>query len=66
MARRSAELSAVSAEATAQQLASRDAQDSRVVDFMNAAEGVTTLDSTDLDFEQTVLALLDIVHARTP
>ena len=65
MARRSAELSAVSAEATAQQLASRDAQDSRVVDFLNAAEGVTTLDSTDLDFEQTVLALLDIVHART-
>jgi cytidylate kinase len=66
MMRRSAELSAVSAEATAQQLASRDAQDSRVVDFLHAAEGVTTLDSTELDFEQTVLALLDIVHARTP
>lgn len=65
MARRSAELSAVSAEATAQQLASRDAQDSRVVDFMNAAEGVTTLDSTDLDFERTVQALIDIVRART-
>lgn len=63
MARRSAELSAVSAEATAQQLASRDAQDSRVVDFMNAAEGVTTLDSTELDFEHTVLALIDIVRA---
>jgi len=66
MMRRSAELSAVSAEATAQQLASRDAQDSRVVDFLHAAEGVTTLDSTELDFEQTVLALLDIVHARNP
>lgn len=63
LARRSAELSAVSTEATAQQLASRDAQDSRVVDFMNAAEGVTTLDSTDLDFEQTVQALIDIVRA---
>lgn len=63
MARRSAELSAVSAEATAQQLASRDAQDSRVVDFMNAAEGVTTLDSTDLDFEQTVQALINTVRA---
>ncbi len=63
MARRSAELSAESAEATAQQLASRDAQDSRVVDFMNAADGVTTLDSTDLDFEQTVQALIDIVRA---
>ena len=64
LARRSAELSAVSTEATAQQLASRDAQDSRVVDFMNAAEGVTTLDSTELDFEHTVQALIDIVRAR--
>jgi len=62
--RRSAELSAVSAEATAQQLVSRDAQDSRVVDFMNAAAGVTTLDSTELDFEHTVQALIDIVRAR--
>lgn len=63
LARRSAELSAESTEATAQQLASRDAQDSRVVDFMNAAEGVTTLDSTDLDFEETVQALIDTVRA---
>ena len=63
IARRSAELSAVSTEATAEQLASRDAQDSRVVDFMNAAEGVITLDSTDLDFEQTVDALITIVRA---
>jgi cytidylate kinase len=66
IARRSAELSAVSTEATAEQLASRDAQDSRVVDFMNAAEGVTTLDSTELDFEQTVQSLIDIVRSRTP
>ncbi len=63
MARRSAELSTESAEATAQQLAARDAQDSRVVDFMNAAEGVTTLDSTELDFEQTVQSLIDIVRS---
>lgn len=66
LSRRSVELSAVSTEATAQQLASRDAQDSRVVDFMNAAEGVTTLDSTELDFEQTVQSLIDIVRSRTP
>jgi cytidylate kinase len=64
MFRRSAELSAVSAEATAQQLSSRDALDSRVVNFMNAAEGVTTLDSTELDFEHTVLALIDLVRAK--
>ncbi|HEX4444512.1 MAG TPA: (d)CMP kinase [Galbitalea sp.] len=62
--RRSAELSGVSAESTARQLASRDAQDSKVVDFMNAADGVTTVDSTDLDFDQTVAAVVALVHAR--
>lgn len=65
MARRSAELSTESAAKTAQQLSSRDAQDSKVVDFMNAAEGVYTLDSTDLDFDQTVSAVVDLVHERT-
>lgn len=61
MARRSAELSTESAAKTAQQLSSRDAQDSRVVDFMNAADGVTTIDSTELDFEQTVQAVVELV-----
>jgi cytidylate kinase len=65
MARRSAELSTESAAKTAQQLSSRDAQDSKVVDFMNAAEGVYALDSTDLDFDQTVSAVVDLVHERT-
>jgi len=63
MGRRSAEISGESAETTARQLASRDAQDSRVVDFMNAADGVTTVDSTDLDFDQTVTAVVDLVRA---
>lgn len=63
MARRSAELGSASTKSTGQQLAARDAQDLKVVDFMNAAEGVTTLDSTELDFEQTVQALIDIVRA---
>lgn len=61
MARRSAELPSESAAAVAEKLSSRDAQDSRVVDFMNAAEGVTTLDSTDLDFDQTVQAVIAFV-----
>jgi len=65
MARRSAELSTESAAKTAQQLSSRDAQDSKVVDFMNAAEGVYALDSTDLDFDQTVSAVVDLVQERT-
>ncbi|MET3770224.1 cytidylate kinase [Marisediminicola sp. UYEF4] len=61
MARRSREVTGQSAEVTAQQLSSRDAQDSRVVDFMNAADGVTTVDSTHLDFDQTVTAVVDLV-----
>jgi cytidylate kinase len=63
MARRSAEVTTQSAEATAKALAERDRKDSKVVDFMNAAEGVTTLDSTDLDFDQTVQAVVDLVRA---
>jgi len=65
MARRSAELSTESAAKTAQQLSSRDAQDSKVVDFMNAADGVDTIDSTELDFEQTVQAVIDLVHTHS-
>jgi len=65
MARRSAELSTESAAKTAQQLSSRDAQDSKVVDFMNAADGVDTIDSTELDFEQTVQAVVDLVHTHS-
>jgi CMP/dCMP kinase len=61
--RRSAELTGESAESTARQLSSRDAQDSKVVDFLNAADGVTTLDSTDLDFDQTVAAVVALVRS---
>jgi cytidylate kinase len=60
--RRSAELTGESAESTARQLSSRDAQDSKVVDFLNAADGVTTLDSTNLDFDQTVAAMVALVR----
>ena len=63
MGRRSAEIAGQSAEVTAQQLSARDRRDSRVVDFMNAADGVTTLDSTDLDFDQTVQAVIDLIRA---
>ena len=65
MGRRSAELSTESAAKTAQQLSSRDAQDSKVVDFMNAADGVDTVDSTELDFEQTVQAVVDLVQTHS-
>ena len=62
MARRSKELVGHSAETTGAQLRARDQADSRVVDFMNAAEGVITVDSTDLDFDATVKAVVDVIR----
>ncbi|QEO09912.1 (d)CMP kinase [Protaetiibacter larvae] len=62
IARRSAEL-APGAASTAQQLSERDRRDAQVVDFLTAAPGVTTIDSTHLDFPGTVQAVVDLVHA---
>ncbi|WP_082157359.1 (d)CMP kinase [Kocuria sp. SM24M-10] len=39
----------------------RDAKDSTVVNFTEAADGVVTIDSSDLTVEQTVQAVLDAV-----
>lgn len=61
IARRSAELGPEAA-ATAQQLRERDRKDAQVVDFLTAAPGVTTIDSTALDFDQTVQAVVDLVR----
>ncbi|MDR7159361.1 (d)CMP kinase [Arthrobacter sp. BE255] len=49
------------AEQLAAQVIHRDAKDSTVVNFTQAADGVVTLDSSDLDFEETVDAALVIV-----
>ena len=49
------------AEQLAAQVIHRDAKDSMVVNFTQAADGVVTLDSSDLDFEETVDAALVIV-----
>jgi len=65
MGRRSAELPAESATTVAEALRSRDRADSQVVDFMSAADGVTTVDSTHLDFEQTVDAVIEVINTRT-
>jgi len=53
-----------SAQAVGEQLKARDRADSRVVDFMTAADGVTTVDSTDLNFDETVDAVIDVIHSR--
>jgi len=66
IARRSAELVGDSAQAAGEQLHRRDEADSKVVDFMTAAEGVTTVDSTALDFEQTVDAVIGVIRAAQP
>lgn len=64
IARRSAELGPEAA-ATAQQLRERDRKDAQVVDFLTAAPGVTTIDSTELDFDQTVDAVVRLVLSTT-
>lgn len=62
-ARRSAELTDQDAAKVAAALYQRDAADSTVVDFLTAAPGVQVVDSTHLDFEQTVDAVLSVVDS---
>lgn len=42
-------------------VSARDASDSKVSEFMTPAEGVVLIDTTNLDFEQSVSALLDLI-----
>ncbi len=62
-ARRSAELTTQDAATVAAALHQRDASDSTVVDFLTAAPGVEVVDSTPLDFDQTVDAVLGVIQA---
>ena len=67
--RRSAELhgttDAHAVEATRDQVVRRDRDDSTVSTFTEAAEGVVLLDTSDLDFDESVEAVLDVVAAHT-
>ncbi|GAB2761809.1 (d)CMP kinase [Terrabacter sp. AAH1] len=67
LARRSKELhgaaDADSVEATRSQIVDRDRADSAVSEFTVAADGVTTIDTSDLDFEGSVEAVLQVVEA---
>jgi len=51
--------------ATKDQVLRRDADDATVSQFLTAAPGVITVDSSDLDFEQTVAAVLAVIAAET-
>lgn len=53
---------AASVDATRDQVLRRDADDSTVSSFQVAADGVVTIDSSDLDYEQTVQAVLTVVE----
>ena len=67
--RRSAELhgstDAAAVEATRDQVVRRDRDDSTVSTFTEAAPGVVLVDTSDLDFDQSVAAVLVVVTAET-
>lgn len=47
-----------------EQVVARDAKDSEVNNFTEAADGVVTVDSTHLNFEETVEAVLTVVNEQ--
>ena len=50
--------------ATHDQIVRRDKDDSTVSQFMHPAPGVTLVDTSDLDFQQSVQAVLDVVRTQ--
>lgn len=61
-ARRANELTGEDAAVVAADMSKRDAADSKVVDFMHAADGVTTVDSSNLNFQETVDAVIAVIR----
>ena len=49
-------------ERTASLVTGRDAKDSATTSFLTAADGVHTLDTTDIDFEESVAAVMGLVE----
>ncbi|WP_424464505.1 (d)CMP kinase [Pseudoclavibacter helvolus] len=66
IARRAGEKPGEAAAAVAASVSARDARDAAVTNFTDAEDGVTVLDTTTLDFEQSVEAFLRIVASATP
>ena len=50
--------------ATRDQVLRRDADDSAVASFLQAADGVDVIDSSELSLDETVVAVLDLVRRR--
>ncbi|MEN9751124.1 MAG: (d)CMP kinase [Actinomycetota bacterium] len=59
--RRAAEIPAAGASDTHAALKARDSADSKVSDFLVAADGVHTVDSTNLDLAQTIDAVVALI-----
>jgi len=55
---------AAAVEATKDQVLRRDADDSTVVQFQVAADGVVTIDSSHMNFDETVQAVLEVVETE--
>jgi cytidylate kinase len=62
--RRAKELSPEDLATLRQQVLERDKADSKVVEFMKPAEGVDLVDTTHLNFEQTVETVLSIIREQ--
>lgn len=60
--RRAGELPGMSHEQVLADIEARDAKDALVVDFFTAAPGVTLIDTSDLDFDGSVDAVIDVVR----
>ena len=46
----------------AEQITKRDQNDAKVVDFLSPASGVELVDSSELDFDSTVEAIIEIIE----
>lgn len=64
LTRRSKELGEIQVQKVAKQVSERDRSDSKVVDFLNPSPGVSLIDSTNLNFDQTVDAVVNYVNAK--
>lgn len=64
-ARRAAELHGEDAGVVAEALHKRDNQDSAVADFLEAAEGVTVVDSSGLTLNETIAEVIAVIDERT-
>lgn len=60
--RRSAELTPAQAKEVSKQVSDRDKSDAKVVDFMTPAPGVVLVDTSNLNFEQSVAAVRSLVE----